>query len=56
MVRGKQATTRRAPVAIDVFSGAGGLSLGLRRAGFRLIGAIEIDEMDEHGCYEQNDS
>jgi len=44
-VRGKQATTRRVPVAIDVFSGAGGLTLGLRRAGFRLIGAIEIDDL-----------
>lgn len=31
------------PLALDLFSGAGGLSLGLHWAGFRTIGAIEID-------------
>jgi DNA (cytosine-5)-methyltransferase 1 len=29
--------------AVDIFSGGGGLALGLRRAGFSLIGAVEID-------------
>lgn len=34
--------------AIDLFSGCGGLSLGLRQAGFTLTGAIEVDEFAAH--------
>ena len=33
---------RRWPTAIDVFCGAGGLSLGLRRARFRVAAAIDV--------------
>jgi len=31
--------------AVDLFSGCGGLSEGLRQAGFKVVGAIECDEL-----------
>jgi DNA (cytosine-5)-methyltransferase 1 len=31
--------------AVDLFSGCGGLSLGLRRAGFSVVGAVETDSL-----------
>lgn len=34
----------RGPLAIDLFCGAGGLSLGLEQAGYRVALAIDIDE------------
>lgn len=39
--------------AIDVFSGCGGLSLGLKQAGFKVLSAIEIDQVAAN-TYHQN--
>lgn len=35
----------RYPTAVDLFSGAGGLTLGLRLARFRVVGAVEVSEL-----------
>lgn len=34
---------KRKPIAVDLFSGVGGLSEGLKRAGYRVAGAVEMD-------------
>jgi DNA (cytosine-5)-methyltransferase 1 len=33
------------PIAIDLFCGAGGLSEGLRQAGFKVLGAVDLDSV-----------
>ncbi len=38
----------RNPTAIDLFCGAGGLSEGLRQAGFSVVGAVEVDSLACH--------
>jgi DNA (cytosine-5)-methyltransferase 1 len=40
--RQKKSKAKTMPKAVDLFSGAGGLTLGLQQAGFEVIGAVEI--------------
>jgi DNA (cytosine-5)-methyltransferase 1 len=41
----KQERITRKPLAIDLFCGCGGTTLGLKSAGFRIIGAVDNDSL-----------
>ena len=47
------AARRRNATAVDLFCGCGGLSLGLRQAGFRVLAAVDADELSMN-TYQQN--
>lgn len=40
---GRNPSYRMRPIGIDLFSGAGGMSLGFEQAGFDVVAAVEID-------------
>lgn len=41
----KKVASKKKPTAIDLFSGCGGLTLGLKRGGFKVLGAVDIDPL-----------
>src|SRR3989344_9386814 len=45
LIMKKMHSTKKKSAAVDLFSGCGGLTLGLRQAGFNVIGAVEIDSL-----------
>ena len=53
MTRVEETSSGEGPTAIDLFSGGGGLTAGLKEAGFRVIGAIDSDAVSAD-TYRQN--
>jgi len=51
----KKNAEKEALTAIDLFSGCGGLTLGLKKAGFHVIGAVELNRLAAE-TYRQNHS
>jgi len=41
----KQTRDRFEPIAIDLFSGSGGLTVGLKKAGFKVVAGVELDSL-----------
>ena len=45
MGRQRKAASDIEPTALDLFSGCGGLTLGLKQGGFKVLGAVDIDPL-----------
>lgn len=45
MVSNKKPNFNGKPTAVDLFSGCGGLTVGLKRAGFKVLGAVDVDPL-----------